>query len=610
MDNGIVIDDVIFIVQDEQQILGENQHHVNDPSSIIDEITKKKVRKRTSNPKTWKRNIRHQKYQAGEEYVSIRKTIVPKKNIKNSKDCLKNCRFKCAKNITDTERLQYFQSFYTLDQNRKNDFILRNTERCNVNRSAKGENQSRKNYSFGYFLEIHGKRIKVCKSYWLGTFSISQKRIYNVHNNKDPVSDVIGPSKRGLQSCKKISLEKVDAVRAHIKSFPAIESHYCRANTSKNYLEANLSISKMYLMYKENVEEPVKESFYRNIFCNEFNLDFHIPKSDRCGHCEKFLVAEKNEVITKEMIAEKEIHCKLKSQMREQKLADKESGVPILCFDLQNVLTCPRSEIGPMFYHSKLNIYNLTAQLSTTKKIYCAIWTEYTGGRSGNDLASALYKILTKVVEENDITELITWSDSCVPQNKNSIMTFAVQHFLNYHPEIQTITMKFSLPGHSAIQEVDNAHSQIERFLAKSEYFSPVGLIRLLKNVNVKKPLTIIQMQPTDFNDFSKYSKLCCDYRSVNFTKLKILKLTQNWNEVECSLDYSLDYLNKVSLRRQTRTSGKNKVLDIPPLENIEKMKTNNISAEKQKHLVAMFKYMPVSDITYYKVILKLGNRS
>lgn len=82
--------------------------------------------------------------------------------------------------------------------------------------------------------------------------------------------------------------------------------------------------------------------------------------------------------------------------MREQKAYDKESGVPILTFDLQNVLSCSRAEIGPVFYSSNLNVYNLTAHLSTTKKVYCAIWTEYTGGRSGNDIASAFTKILER----------------------------------------------------------------------------------------------------------------------------------------------------------------------------------------------------------------------
>lgn len=91
----------------------------------------------------------------------------------------------------------------------------------------------------------------------------------------------------------------------------------------------------------------------------------------------------------------------------------------------------------------KLNIYNLTAHLSTNKKVYCSIWTEYTGGRSGNDLASALFKILNKILEENCFNEIITWSDSCVPQNKNSIMSTAILRTMQLHPELTRVTMKF-----------------------------------------------------------------------------------------------------------------------------------------------------------------------
>lgn len=58
-----------------------------------------------------------------------------------------------------------------------------------------------------------------------------------------------------------------------------------------------------------------------------------------------------------------------------------------------------------------------------------------------------------------------------MPQNKNSIMALAVQYFIKNHPEIESVTMKYSLPGHSCIQEVDNAHSQIEKVLAINEFF-------------------------------------------------------------------------------------------------------------------------------------------
>lgn len=113
----------------------------------------------------------------------------------------------------------------------------------------------------------------------------------------------------------------------------------------------------------------------------------------------------------------------------------------------------------------------MTAHSSLTKKGYCAVWTEAMSGRGGNDMASAIVKILERAVQDHpEVTEIVTWSDSCVPQNRNSIMSFAIVEFLSRNTKIRKITMKYSTPGHSAVQEVDNMHSNIEKAMASSEF--------------------------------------------------------------------------------------------------------------------------------------------
>lgn len=587
--------------------------HQEESMDLIEEVHREsKTRKRKSNPKCWKRNIRQRQCQAGESYTSSRGKVVSAKKIISKKDCSNSgtCKFQCEIKITRNERNELFQTFYSLNRQEKNNYILKMTTRTETERKTKKPRDSRRIYSFTYYVEVKGSRIQVCKPYWLGTFAISQKPVYDTHNKKNIVTGM-RTKNRTEKSVKRIDEAKVKDVKDHITSFPTVESHYCRANSSKQYLDSNLNIAKMYQLYKDKYEDPVKESFYRHIFNTNFNLDFHRPKSDRCGKCETFTVAEKENLLTKEMKKERDDHLGLKVMMREQKALDKESGIPVLTFDLQNVLSCPRAEIGPIFYHSKLCTYNLTAQLSTTKKIYCAIWTEYTGGRSGNDIASALWKILEKVCEDNHITNLITWSDSCVPQNKNSIMTLAIQHFIKTHPEIENITMKYSLPGHSALQEVDNAHSQIEKCLSVNEYFSPIGLLRILKNVNRKNPFVIIQMKSSDFRNFSKYTKTCFDYKHVPFSSLKILNLKKVEHELEYSLDYKSESLKSVSIRKQAVKLRRNKnvfpnVPNVPvDIEPISEQRI--ISKEKSSHLISMFKYMGTADISYYKTILKIG---
>ena len=134
-------------------------------------------------------------------------------------------------------------------------------------------------------------------------------------------------------------------------------------------------------------------------------------------------------------------------------------------------------------------------------------------GRSGNDIASALCKILIQLAIEHEFTELILWSASCVSQNRNSFISCALQTILDNNSNIKNITVKYSysVPGHSCIQEVDNAHSVTEKGMARADFYSPLSLIRLMKSINRQHPIRVLQMGKNDFYDFITASK------SLNF---------------------------------------------------------------------------------------------
>nr|CAD7420913.1 unnamed protein product [Timema poppensis] len=67
--------------------------------------------------------------------------------------------------------------------------------------------------------------------------------------------------------------------------------------------------------------------------------------------------------------------------------------------------------------------------------------------------------------DENEITQMVIWSGLCVPQNRYSIMANAVLYFLRETPQLNSVTMKYSVPEQSCVQEVDNAHSAIEKIM-------------------------------------------------------------------------------------------------------------------------------------------------
>ena len=543
----------------------------------VTHTTKALKRKRERKPETWKCNVRKAAHEAGKEYISIRKKVVPEKRIKTLKDCKNNCLFKCQTKITENERNNIFNKYYTLSEHGKRLFILSTTRKFNIERHRKNKTDanSRRKQSFVYTFQIGSNQIPVCKVFYLTTLAISQTPVYTAHNKKD-ISNIPDTPKVGKHVKHKIPDEDVNFVKQHIESFPKVESHYCRVDTQRDYLDSTLSIKQMYRLYLQSCttahKNPVKESFYRNIFSTEYNLHFHVPKKDRCDVCEEVKLRKIENTLSTEKALQYYNHVKEKTATRNEKENDrKHQNSPFLVFDLQNVLQCPQAEISNFYYKSKLNVYNLTAILSSTKQVYCAMWNESLMGRAGNDLASALVKILEMVFSENkELKNLVLWSDSCVPQNRNSLISYAIAYFLQMNPSIQSLTMKFSTPGHSCVQEIDSVHSCIERVLAKVEYLSPVSLLRILLKVNVVKPYKIIQMRSEDFKDY----KLCVsslNYKVIPFSKVKALKFTNSFTEVEFKVSHQSLNWEKVSIRPRQTTRSMNEILKAPKVSKEKK---------------------------------------
>ena len=241
-------------------------------------------------------------------------------------------------------------------------------------------------------------------------------------------------------------------------------------------------------------------------------------------------------------------------------------------------------------------MYNLTAHCSVDNRAYCAVWNEGTRGRSGNDLASALVAILEKVIAQNPgVLKITLWSDACVPQNKNSAMSFAILTFLNSHANIQKIVQKFGTPGHSPVQEVDNIHSHIEQRMRKTEVHSPVALLRLLKQVSTRKPFIVIEMTDGMFFDFQSKTKTLA-FRAVPFSK--VCEITYTQSKV-VSFRESFSDTSLVSVTVITSD-------EIPAARSLPYKP--QLSGDKAKDMKAMLKFMPNSDNEYYLTLLNMND--
>ena len=489
-----------------------------------------KTRKCKANCYNWKQSKRKRLRQSGKEYINIRGKVIQPKSIKNKKDCGNCCKFKCSVKISEDERKILFNGLWVMSQIEKQHFFSKTTERIDKKTTQTNKvSKSRRKYFYNFFVD--NVKHRVCKVFYLSTLDISSRQISYYHENKLETG-IPAPTKWG-KHCKKKVLEMTkQSIENHINLFPRVESHYCRSISCKQYFDGSLNLKKLYDLYLTYCTRykilPAKECMYCSIFNTKFNIEFHKSIKDLCDTCYQFCIIEN---ANEEQIQKYNKHIASKNETKIERDKDRKLNSPtttIVCIDLQNVLSLPKSNVGNFFYKRKLSYYNLTGYSSLNKKAYCVLWHEGMSGHSGNDIASAVICMLNQVYKDlPNIDKFLLWFDSCVPQNRNSQMSAALREFLIDHPNIEIIEQKYCKPGHSSIQECDNIHCQIEKSLHSAEIFSPPELVKAMLNVNQCKPFFVYQMQKKDIKNFSKTACLM-NYKKVPYFNVITLVYRSN----------------------------------------------------------------------------------
>ena len=302
-----------------------------------------------------------------------------------------------------------------------NDKIKKTTQTNKVSKS-------RRKYTYFYNFFVDNAKHRVCKVFYLSTLDISSRQVSYYHENKLETG-IPAPTKWGKHKKKVIEITK-QSIENHINLFPRVESHYCRSISCKQYFDGSLNLKKLYDLYLTYCTQykilPAKECMYRSIFNTKFNIEFQKPKKDLCDTCYQFCIIENANV---EQIQKYNKHIASKNETKIERDKDRKLKSPtktIVCIDLQNVLSLPKSNVGDFFYKRKLSCYNLTGYSSLNKKAYCVLWHEGMSGRSGNEIASGVICMLNQVYKDlPNIDKFLLWFDSCVPQNRNSNMSAA-----------------------------------------------------------------------------------------------------------------------------------------------------------------------------------------
>ncbi|XP_041968863.1 uncharacterized protein LOC121725818 [Aricia agestis] len=257
------------------------------------------------------------------------------------------------------------------------------------------------------------------------------------HNNHSKLSDTV-----------------FESVRDHINSIPRTESHYLRANTTREFIDGSLTIAELHRDYKLIQEAAGKEfanyvTYYR-IFNNDFNLGLFNPRKDQCHECEGY----KNSTDKGPLKDKYNKHLEEKSLSRLELKHDIEqcksngSNNIVAIFDLQAVLPCPIGQSSAFFYKSKLNCYNFTVSNINDDTTVCFFWHEGLGKRGANEIGTCVYKFLEELSSKQPNKDIIFYSDNCCGQQKNKFVFIMYYFAVNTLP-IKSITHKFLIRGHT-----------------------------------------------------------------------------------------------------------------------------------------------------------------
>ncbi|MBP1527197.1 MAG: hypothetical protein H9Q66_04675 [Spiroplasma ixodetis] len=396
----------------------------------------------------------------------------------------------------------------------------------------------------------------------------------------DRPTNTVEIDRRGLTSShNRLANSITNSVRDHIKLFPAIDSHYCRKNSKRRYLAADLNVTKMYELYKtyctEKSLEPAKLSKYRSIFNSEFNLTFFKPKKDQCDLCERFKNSEKST----EMVAILEEHELSKIAARNAKedakiRAREENNFCAAVFDLQQVLQTPHAEISQLYYRRKYSSYNLSVYDFKYRNGFCYMWTENDGQRGSNEVASCVYKFILHNVNENNINEFCFFSDNCGGQNLNrNIVAMYIHAAVNYKV---TIMHCFLEKGHTQ-NEGDSIHSAVESASRNINIYSPVQWYTLVRTARRKNPYHVIEMKD-QFQDFLQFRNATmndlnkhADNTRVKWQKIRVIKAEAGNNEeIFVKYKYSDDFQGIPIRNKPARKNSKRSLSNIKnyPLQN------------------------------------------
>lgn len=488
-----------------------------------------------------------------------------------SRTCRKSTKRNCD-NISDDIRQEIFSSFWkNLSWNQRKVYVSNLVIKQETLRKTKEE--SRRNISFYYFLNVGDKKVPVCKQMFLNTLGLREWCIRNWVNSAE-----FGTPKRRHSRIRDLGHQK--RITDFLEALPKLPSHYCRKDSKKMYLEQDFkSYSDLYKAYTLYANEGNEKLSCRTTFMNsvnELNIAIFKPRKDMCDTCVEYESGNLPKV-------QWEKHIKEKERAQEEKRKDKENAERKECYvltmDLQAVKTCPAKQASMLYFKTKLCCHNFTLFDLAIKEVICYWFDETDTDLQASTFATMVVDFIKRKSYYIDKDKpIIIYSDGCTYQNRNAVLANALLS-VSYQYEV-TIIQKFLVKGHSQM-ECDSVHATIEKRLKNKDIEIPNDFHRATIDAR-QKPFPYEVVSPK-YNFFINYNTNLV-YESIRpgkktneptVTQIRALRYEKG------VIYYTLDFDHEFK-ELPRRPKGKPKLLEDFPRLHENKLP---ITYKKYKHL-------------------------
>ena len=400
----------------------------------------KVARKIIASPENWAKNIAKSNRDKGLAYVSqtSKKEMPPKKL---GAPC--TCKEKCFEKVTMPKIQEIFDNYWKAgsDYSMKTQILMDAIQPRTVKRRRQRDPTKSDRPQWFYWIQ-HGKQYQVCRNAFRSIYGISESRLKSVISlkGKNPTGSPVVDQRGRQPSGNQIAGDRIDLVHKHIKMLYVTQSHHARSHSPhRMYMDPSLNTRLLYIRYVDwlvdhhDGQRAVKESKYRDIFNNHYNIVPHPPRSDTCEFCtwSDVQMKSKSSQNIEVSVLKDDLKIHVAEARKQQKLLShfEQSCIEdgpyhewrTICIDLQQTLPVPRLNNQSSYYKSKVCLYNCCIFDLNHNQANCYLWDETMALKGSNEVNSCLLKWFKNFRSEN-FTRLRIFADNCAGQNKNIFM--------------------------------------------------------------------------------------------------------------------------------------------------------------------------------------------